>query len=696
MTERIDGAVGVGIAAVGAGVGRVARGRAGRGGHDVLKMVDVRRERPAEARDGLAVLRFPDADIRAVGNRVVGQREIEAVALADEAVGAVGVRNGAPKLVVRGGGAAVVILQHVRSVGGAVVRNIQVAAGVDVPDDVILPILREQTEALAGRIVRRSKLNVRAAALAAAGNIHDEAVAAGGADCEGIVAEIKRRREQAPFLRFAAHGAFPCVDLGAVCTGSGVEVDVLVADGADKAVGAVCIGNDAEELVDVDGVTLAFVHAQDGVVELAAAIDVQIAVGMRVADGVVAVAAIFNGKSLAVGLGVCQKLNARACLGAVADDVHDKARVAVRAELVDAVRHRSARNERPVLRSRSVAGIALDSLTVRRCAAAVAVDVQAVALADEAIGAVGIRDDEELVVLAGAVLPLDDACSVGRAAAGNVEVLIRMQEAHRVVAVAAVLDGDRMELRPDMHARAVFGAVARDVPAITGILRNGDVIHTVGQRVDRREQPFLSVGLISGINLNVVALSRADVGKIQIQAVALGLNIIVSVPGTLERPELRAAVVGNVLLDVRSGILIAAVDVEHHAGGHVADGIAAVPDRLEDKLLRKHVAVCTDLDVCAALRAVARNGDEAVGVRGGGDGIGAVIDGHAAVGVVAVEAVLLDNGRVVLIAAVRVERADAVDIVFIRILIHAVARGIFAVHRAAVGVIVVGKPALVF
>ena len=33
---------------------------------------------------------------------------------------------------------------------------------------------------------------------------------------------------------------------------------------------------------------------------------------MRVADGVVAVAAVFNGEALAVGLGVCQKLNARA------------------------------------------------------------------------------------------------------------------------------------------------------------------------------------------------------------------------------------------------------------------------------------------------------------------------------------------------------------------------------------------------
>ena len=376
--------------------------------------------------------------------------------------------------------------------------------------------------------------------------------------------------------------------------------------------------------------------------------------------------------------------------------VHNIARVAVRGDLVNAVVQNAVRNERPGLGAAGVAGIALDSLTVRRRAAVSAVDIQAVALADEAVGAVGVRDDKELVVLAGAVLPLDDACAVGRAAAGNVEVLIRMQEAHRVVAVAAVLDGDRMDIRPDMHARAVFGAVARDVPAIAGILRNGDVIDAVRQRVDRREQPFLSVGLVSGINLNVVALSRADVGKIQIQAVALGLNIIVSVPGTLERPELRAAVVGNVLLDVRSGILIAAVDVEHHAGGHVADGIAAVPSRLEDELLRKHVAVCTDLDVCAALRAVARDGNEAVGVRGGGDGVGAVIDGHAAVGVVAVEAVLLDDGRVVLIAAVRVERADAVDIVFRRILIHAVARGIFAVERAAVGIIVVGKPALVF
>ena len=308
--------------------------------------------------------------------------------------------------------------------------------------------------------------------------------------------------------------------------------------------------------------------------------------------------------------------------------VHNIARVAVRAELIDAVRHRFARNERPILRSRSVAGIALDSLTVRRRAAAFAVDVQAVAFANEAIGAVGIRDDEELVVLAGSVLPLDDACSACRAAAGNVKVLIRMQEAHRVVAVAVVLDGDRMDIRPDMHARAVFGAVARDVPAIAGILRNGDVIHAVSQRVRDGQTPLLSVGLVSGINLNVVALSRAFVRKIQIQAVALGLNTIVSVSCVLKHPELRAAVVGNVLLDVRSGVLIAAVDVKHHAGGHVADGIAAVPDRLEDKLLRKHVAVCTDLDVCGVLRAVARDGDEAVGVHSGGDGIGAVIDGE--------------------------------------------------------------------
>ena len=232
------------------------------------------------------------------------------------------------------------------------------------------------------------------------------------------------------------------------------------------------------------------------------------------------------------------------------------------------------------------------------------------------------------MVLAGAVRPLDDVRAVGRSAAGNVEILIRVQEAQRVVAVGVVLDGDRMANRPHMDVRAVFGAVARNVQAVAGIGGRADVIHAVSQRVRDGQTPLLSVGLVSGINLNVVALSRAFVRKIQIQAVALGLNTIVSVSCVLKHPELRAAVVGNVLLDVRSGVLMAAVDVKHHAGGHVADGIAAVPDRLEDKLLRKHVAVCTDLDVCGVLRAVARDGDEAVGVHSGGDGIGAVVDGE--------------------------------------------------------------------
>ena len=349
---------------------------------------------------------------------------------------------------------------------------------------------------------------------------------------------------------------------------------------------------------------------------------------MNVADGVVAVAAILNGKLLAVGLRILEELHLCALVRAVPGHVHNIARVAVCGDLVNAVIQNAVRNERPGLGAAGVAGVALHILAVRRCAAALTVDVQAVALADEAVGAVGVRDDKELVVLAGAVLPLDDVCAVGRAAAGNVEILIRMQEANRIIAVAAVLDGDRMANRPHLDVRAVFGAVADDVQAEAGIGGRADVIHAVSQRVRDGQAPLLRGGLVAGEALNVVSLGGGGVGQVEVEA-ALGSEIDVSVSGILQPPVLCVAVAARlVLLHVRAGSAAAAVKIEHFVGVDVADGIIPVALRTEDKLLRGLVAVGADLNVRAVFRAAVCNGNQRSVVHRGGNRIDAVVDGE--------------------------------------------------------------------